>query len=143
MTEKGDWLSRHLLRCVDILLMKNPERTVLGVLLGITLSFLSKLFEPSLVKIDSISLAKVHVWEFISLGILAIHFPYVISKIIRKPRINDDVDEVISLIEKSNFSEKEKRQMYRNLVNKCISSLSLEQKNRLIFDSASDLSMDD
>lgn len=142
MTERTDRVSRHLLRYIDILMLRNPERTVLGILLGVVLSFLFKLFEPFLEKMDFLSLAKVQLWEYVSFGVLVIHLPYVLWSIIRKPSINDEVDEVIRLIERSNFIEKEKRQMYRNLVNKCINNLSMEKKRQLKFDAASELSVD-
>lgn len=134
MTEKTDRISRRLLRYIDILMLKNPERTVLGVLLGVVVSFLFKLFEPYLSKIDILNLAKLQLWEFISFGVIIVHIPYLLWSIIRKPLINDEVDDVIRLIESGNFSEKEKRQMYRNLVNKCVNSLSLGKKRQLKHD---------
>lgn len=134
MTEREDNISRQILRCIDILMLKNPERTVLGLLLGVVLSFLSKLFEPILIKVEYINIANIQYWEWIPFGIVIVHLPYILWSIIRKPFVNDEVDDIIRFIEKSNFSEKEKRIVYRNLVNKCIENITLDDKNYIELD---------
>lgn len=126
MTPKEDNISRKVLYYVDVLMLKNPERTVLGFLLGLVLSFLSQLLKPALLKIEAISLTNIQPWEYIPVGVIIVHLPYILWSMFRKPFFNDEVDEVIRLVEHSNFSDKEKRNIYRNLVNKCTENLFLE-----------------
>lgn len=127
MTNFEERISRLILRLIDVLLLRNPERTVMGVLLGIVFAFLTTLFHPVLIKVELFDITSAPKWGWIPLGILVVHLPMVVWNIVHKPTMNDEVDEIIRLIEKGNFTDSEKRQMYRNLIQQCISSVDLKR----------------
>lgn len=127
MTNFEDKISRLVLSSVDILLLKNPERTILGTFLGLVFAFLSRLFKPALKQIEFIDVSAAPIWGWIPLGIIVVHLPMVLWGIFHKPAVNDEIDEIIQLIEKGRFSKIEKRQIYRNLVNQCVSNMTLKK----------------
>ena len=131
-----DKVTRVILQCVDILLLRNTERTVLGILLGITLGFLAHLFSPAFKASDIIDVSQAPLWGWVPFGIIIVHMPMILWDIFHKPNVNDDIDTIIRLIEEGNFAESEKRQIYRNLVTRCVSQLSTtgnftDTKNKL------------
>lgn len=126
MTDSEDRSNRLLLRAINILLLNNPERTVLGVLLGIVFSFLFKLFAPTLKTIKSIDVIGAPEVGWVALGIILLNLPTVLAKIVRPPKINEQVDALTRLIEQGNFSDAEKRRMYRDLVCKVLANVTLK-----------------
>lgn len=134
MTNTEEKINRIWLKLVNVLLLKNPERTVLGVLLGVVFSFFSKIFTPLLEKIQYIDISKAPTWGWIPLGIVFMNLPVIVSLIRKKPRINEKVDEVTKIIEEGNFSEVERRRMYRNLVSECVKNVSLHKNFAEEFD---------
>lgn len=127
MTNFEDKITRLVLSSVDILLLKNPERTILGTFLGLVFAFLSRLFRPAIKQIEFIDLSAAPIWGWIPLGIILIHLPMVFWGIFHRPAVNDEIDEILKLIEKGQFSKIEKRQIYRNLVNHCVSNMALKK----------------
>jgi len=118
--------SKLSLKLINILLFKNPERTVLGVLLGFCFSFCARLFSPALKKIEYINIDNAPDWGWVALGLILINLPKVCSNICSKPKINEYIDEISELIEAGNFSESEKRLIYRNLVSQCVKNVTLK-----------------
>jgi len=112
------------LRTVDILLLKNPERTALGVMLGFSMDGLLRLFEPTLAY-HHITLGHAGWWCFLSLGIVVVHLPFILWSVRHRPRLTDEIEGLIGLIEATNIGDLEKRQAYRLVVNKCIDQFSL------------------
>lgn len=120
-------ISRIIIKVIDVLLLQNPERTVLGVAVGSIFAFFSRLFYPVLKKVDIIDIENTPLWGWIPIGIVVINIPLILWKIITKPRVNDGIDEVLRLIEQGNFTEIEKRSIYRKLINQCILNVTLNQ----------------
>ena len=118
------------LKAVSVLLLKNPERTVLGGVLGLALSFLFKLFSPALKSVSMINIQEASDYGWMAIGIILLYLPIIYDKLTKRPKINDEIDQVICLIEESNFSEPEKRNMYRELVNNILSTVSLQSTLR-------------
>jgi hypothetical protein len=116
-----------LLRAFDILLLKNPERTALGVMLGFSLDGLVSLFEPTLMD-HHITLGHIGWWCYLSLGLVTVHLPFIFWSVRHKPVISDEIEGLIGLIEATNIGELEKRQAYRKVVNKCIDEFSLSSR---------------
>jgi hypothetical protein len=127
MTSFEDNVSRLVLSFIDILLLKNPERTILGTFLGLVFAFLVRLFGPAIKRIEFIDPSAAPIWGWIPLGIILIHLPMVIWDIFHRPEINDEIDGIIKFIEKGQFSEIEKRLIYRNLVNQCVKNMTLRK----------------
>lgn len=120
-------LSRIILKAINILLIKYPERTGYGILLGSVLYFFTRLFSPLLKNKSFIDIEAAPFWGWIPLGIILTHFPFVIWSFFHKSKIDDNIDSIISVIEKSNTTEIEKRQLFRKLINKCVSNVILKE----------------
>ena len=63
MKKSGEISSLVIERALDILLMKHPVRTAIGVMLGLTLSLLASLFSPVLAKVGMVGVANVRDWQ--------------------------------------------------------------------------------
>ncbi|AMX17733.1 hypothetical protein IEC338SC_0554 [Acinetobacter pittii] len=127
MTEKVDLYSKFISQGLDVLFTKYPTRTGLGIILGSVLSFITNLFRPFLEKIESIDFNTAPWWGWLSIGLIIMHIPTIISVFQQNSIGNDRVDQALELIEKGNFSKNERRQHYRNLIEKVTVDLALSQ----------------
>lgn len=127
MNKEIDQITRFLNRALDILLAKYPARTGLGVVLGLFISFILDLFKPALQKLEWIDYSAAPWWGGLTLGILAMHAPTIISLFRAKSIGNEEVDKVLALIEAGNFSEEERRTRFREIVVTFANQLSINQ----------------
>ncbi|MGX9726059.1 MAG: hypothetical protein ACTFAK_01690 [Candidatus Electronema sp. VV] len=126
--DQVDLITRVASQLLDILLMKYPTRTGLGLVLGSIFSFAVQLFAPALRSIKYMDFASSPWWGWLSLGVLVMHTPTVVSAFRQKPIGNDAVDQAMELIERGNFSPTEKRRQYRLLVEKVANAAALKQE---------------
>lgn len=130
MTEKADLFSKLISQGLDVLFAKYPTRTGLGVILGCALSFFTKLFGPVLQQIDIADFDATPWWGWITVGLIIMHIPTIFSVFMQKSIGNDTVDQALELIERGDFSKSERRQLYRNLIEKVSVSLALSPNTR-------------
>lgn len=123
-----DDTTRILNRALDVVFAKYPARTGLGVVLGCALLFLSRLFDPALRTITFANFAGAPWWGWIIVGVLVMHSP-TIKQIFRQKPVGDDaIDKALDLIERGNFTKAERRQQYRNLIEKVSANVALTQQ---------------
>lgn len=127
MNDLKDRLTYITNRALDLLLTKHPARTSIGVVLGMAVAVLVELFLPVLKTVQFANFAGVPKWGWIPVGILVAHLPTLFSFVTTKPTSNEVIDEIMTLIEKGNFSKTEKRQQYRLLISKVSENLALNQ----------------
>ena len=127
MSNAIDKVSAAALRLLDALLLRNPERTAIGGMLGLSLHGLFGILRPLLSE-KGIVIGQVDWWASLSLGIVIVHLPFLIWSIRRRPLISDELESLIKLIESTNIGEQEKRSAYRKVVNKCIEEFSLSSR---------------
>jgi hypothetical protein len=125
-----DSASRLLNRALDIIFAKYPARTGLGVILGCTLGFFVRLFAPALKNITVADFAGAPWWGWLTLGILVMHSPTILSLFKQKPIGNDYVDQALNLIERGNFTEAENRRQLRNLIERVSNNVALTQTTK-------------
>lgn len=126
----GDTFSLILNRALDIIFAKYPARTGLGVILGGFLYFTAALFGPALKQLWFIDVGGSPAIGWPCGGILVMHIPTIVS-IFRQPSIgNNSIDQALDLIERGNFSPAEKRQHYRNVIERFTSSVALNKEMR-------------
>jgi hypothetical protein len=113
-------------RVLAIGLMKYPARTGLGVALGGTLAMLVRLLEPSFGAAWHINFAAVPYWGWFAPGILLMHLPTIRSALKQQQMGNDQVDLVLQLIDRANFTPAERRQQYRLLINRVRDSVQIQ-----------------
>jgi hypothetical protein len=121
-------ISAVALRALDALLLRNPERTALGVMLGFTCHGALSLIAPALA-LRHMPVNNVEWWECLTFGVVIVHLPFLLWSVRHKPLISDELESLFQLIESSNIGELEKRQAYRRVVNKCIEEFSLSTRS--------------
>jgi hypothetical protein len=124
LSQAGNKASATALRLLDALLFRNPERTAIGVAVGLAIDGIVGVFWPLLAS-KGIHLGRPDWWASVSIGLVLVHLPFVIWPIRNKPLINDELESLMQLIESTNIGELEKQAAYRKLVNKCIDDFSL------------------
>jgi hypothetical protein len=122
--------SRILNRALDVIFAKYPARTGLGVILGCTLGFATRLFAPALKSIAFADFAGAPWWGWVTLGILIMHSPTIASLFTQKAIGNDTIDQALDLIDRGNFTQAERRQQYRNLIERVSSNVALTQPTK-------------
>jgi hypothetical protein len=115
------------LRILDALLVRNPERTAVGVAIGFGIDGVLGVFQPLMVS-RGLDLSRFEWWASVCLGLVLVHLPFVVWSVRHKPLISDELESLIKLIERTNIGELEKRTAYRRVVNKCIDEFSLRSK---------------
>lgn len=125
MTEKIDFCTKLISQGLDVLFAKYPTRTGLGVIFGAVLYFFTKLFSPFLEKIEIVDFNSTPWWGWLTVGLIIMHIPTIFSAFKQNSIGNDVVDQALELIERGDFSKAERRQHYRNLIEKVSSSLAL------------------
>jgi hypothetical protein len=130
MTDKTDLWTKVLSKAIDIIFVKYPTRTSLGVILGGFCDFLVQFFSPTLKSITYFNFAGSPRWGWWLLGILLLHIPTIISSFRRKLVGNDAIDQLLELIERGDFTKTEKRRQYRKLIEKVSNNVALNQETQ-------------
>jgi hypothetical protein len=128
--DKVDKWTLVLSRALDIIFVKYPARTGLGVILGCTISFLVRLLEPTLRTITFADFAGAPWWGWLPLGIFLMHLPTVASMFRQRLIGDDSIDQALELIERGDFTRAERRQHYRNLIERVASGVALSKETQ-------------
>lgn len=123
-TESTKRASAGALRLLDVLFLRNPERTAVGATLGFALHGAFGVFQP-LISAKGFPLGDWEWWASMSTGVVLVHLPFILWSVRTRPLISDELDALIELIESTNIGALEKRTAYRRVVNKCIEEFSL------------------
>lgn len=124
MRSAVDKASAVATRLLDALVLRNPERTAVGGMLGLSLYGLFGILRPLLAQ-EGVSLGEIDWWVSMCFGVVIVHLPFVVWSVRRRPLISDELESLMELIESTNIGEAEKRSSYRKVVNKCIEEFSL------------------
>jgi hypothetical protein len=107
-------------RALDIVLIKYPARTGLGVVIGLCLHLVVDFFQPALRTVPYIDATGLAWWQWLAPGLLIMHLPTIATLFKQKSIGNDEIDQALELIARGNFSPAEKRQQYRLLISRII-----------------------
>jgi hypothetical protein len=113
-----DQATRFLYATLNVLLLRSPERTALGTLLGVAIHAFIKIFQPLLARLVLVDLQVVGIVEFMALGIVIIHVPNLRRFLRRGSEVGDSVEAALSTIRKAKregMSEVAARSMYLQL----------------------------
>ncbi|WP_129780667.1 hypothetical protein [Peristeroidobacter soli] len=115
-----DRVSLWVDRCIDVILMKYPARTGLGVILGMALHFVAERLHPALEAFRFVDFNDVTWWQWLAPGLIIMHLP-TIALLFKQPSIgNPQIDQALELIERGNFSPTERRRQYRRLIDNVV-----------------------
>lgn len=125
MNSLQDSFSRFALRTLEVMFRRYPARTFLGLLIGLALHW----FLSSLEAISSIHVlggSPLVSWTgCLAVGLLIGNARLLSSIFTRSPLWSEQVSDLLEIIDKSNFSEEEKRRHIRKLIGKCLDDLAL------------------
>lgn len=122
-------ITEKINHALDILLAKHPERTSIGIAIGVMLGFLNNILQPLLKKWNTIiDVSNTSVWGWISIGIVFMHIPTIIHQFRKISIENDSLDQILNLIERGDFTPLEKRQHYRDLIARASKNIAFNKK---------------
>lgn len=130
MSDKVDILTKLLNQALDVLFAKYPTRTGLGVILGGVFWFLTKLFSPLLRDFTAIDINNNSLWGWLFVGMVIMHMPTIISAFRQNSIGNEEIDQALELINRGNFTNIERRQLFRNLIEKVCNKIALSATTR-------------
>jgi hypothetical protein len=107
-------------RCIDVILMKYPARTGLGVILGMALHFIAERLHPTLQAVHFLDFSNVPWWHWLAPGLIIMHLPTIVVLFRQSPIGHPQIDQALELIERGNFSPTEKRRQYRRLIDRVV-----------------------
>lgn len=119
MKEDTDFVTRLLLKILNILFMYNILGTCYGCLLGIFLLSLQDVLAVYISVIGSIKW-----YGFIAFGVLAFNITTMTIRKYEDPDIEKRLKYIKEIIKESNFSEQEKRTIWRETVSSIIKDFS-------------------
>jgi hypothetical protein len=115
-------------KALDIIFIKYPARTSLGVVIGIAAKFLIDLSSAFIVVPQEILDSSIFGWA--CLGLLTLHVQTIKSLAKNAPLGDETLETALKLIEMGNFSEEERRQHYRNLVERVSKAVALNAQTK-------------
>jgi len=115
-----DFWTGNASRALNAFYMRDAVRTPLGFVFGSALSSLSVLFEPALREIPYVDFSAMQWWSWLPLGVAIMHIPTIV-KLLKRPSAGSyTMDTLFELIDRGDFSEAEKRQHFRRLVERFV-----------------------
>lgn len=114
----------------DILFVRNPVSTGMGVLFGGVLHFLVNLFSPLLDQVKVISFATVNLLHYIALGV----FGFNINNLRKRNRVSEAIEAALKLIneneEKRLISNKEAIKQRKELISTAVETAKINAMGR-------------
>lgn len=109
--DKFDTLSKTLSNALNFLFLHNPKYTSFGIVFGVFLYGIRGFFVLNIPSID-----KIEWYAFIALGVMLFNIPNISKKYNMNPSIETHIAYLQKIQKEGNFSEKEKRQQWRDLI---------------------------
>lgn len=127
-------------RSINVLFVANPAGTSVGVFIGIVLDGVFGFISPLFKGIEIFNSSAVKVWHFIGLGVVLMNLPTYLRRKEIDPSILNAIKYIEEQKEKGRISEWQAKQMYVNLHQKVLESVTLndaanEKLNMLAADS--------
>lgn len=114
-------------KSINILFVSNPQGTSLGVLIGVVLDALLGLASPILKTVEALNFGAIKMWHLIGLGVASINIPIYL----RRKEVDQSIVKAIEYIEEQKkngtISDWQAKQMYVNLHNKVLESVTLDK----------------
>lgn len=132
-------VTEFIRKSINILFVSNPRGTSLGVLIGVILDALLGLASPILKTVEALNFGAIKMWHLIALGVGSMNLP----SYLRRKEVDQSIVKAIEYIEEQkkngSISDWQAKQMYVNLHNKVIESVTLDQGTQNTTSSLSEL----
>lgn len=109
--DKADKTTSLVERALDMLLIRNPTKTGLGILIGVVLHTVS----DNLIRVTKIAVT-LPIYFWIALSILALNFHNLFTHHAIDEELETQMHYIEEVQKKGNFTEREKRQQWRDYV---------------------------
>ncbi|WP_100636071.1 hypothetical protein [Marinomonas sp. ef1] len=134
-----EFVTEFIRKSINILFVSNPRGTSLGVLIGVILDALLGLASPILKTVEALSFGAIKMWHLIALGVVSMN----LSSYLRRKEVDQSIVKAIEYIEEQkkngSISDWQAKQMYVNLHNKVLESVTLDQGTQNTTSSLSEL----
>lgn len=127
MSQLADKLSHSIRVSTDILFVKNPMGTSLGIFFGIILQGLISLFETFYQINNKFISDKFGALYTIALGIFAFNIKPYLTRNKVSPQILEAIDHIDKLYRKGEITKIEKKSYYRQLINATVHNATFNQ----------------
>jgi hypothetical protein len=134
-----EFITEFIRKSINILFVSNPRGTSLGVLIGVILDALLGLASPLLRTVEALNFGAIKMWHLIGVGVVSMNLP----SYLRRKEVDQSIVNAIEYIEEQKkngaISDWQARQMYVNLHNKVLESVTLDQGTQDITSSLEEL----
>ncbi|HHQ4476161.1 hypothetical protein ACK34T_05985 [Aeromonas veronii] len=115
-----DEVTSFIKMSTDILFVKNPVSTSMGVFFGIVLHGLISLLAPFFAIFEGIRSSTLTIFHFVALGVFGFNFPNYVNR----HKIKPELEEAIALIERQvsegKLTKADAKHQYRLLISKAV-----------------------
>lgn len=123
-----DSITKHLKMVTDILLVKNPVGTSMGILFGVVAHGIFGMVSPIIQSIDSIKIEALNALHFIAAGV----FGFNVKSWKNQHKVSLEIENAIAFINEQErngiISEFEAKQQYRELVSKAVENVVVKSQ---------------
>lgn len=120
-------VTEFIRKSINILFVSNPRGTSLGVLIGVILDALLGLASPILKTVEALNFGAIKMWHLICLGVFSMNLP----SYLRRKEVDPSIAKAIEYIEEQKkngtISDWQAKQMYVNVHNKVLESVTLDK----------------
>lgn len=124
-----DRLTGFVDKVMDLLLMNSPNRTGLGVAIGLSVHVLILVLEPVLINFTQLNLTRLPIWAWPVLGIVVMNLRGIMSSLRDDSVGNEQIDLAIKVISKAKMPPAAERHQYILLIAKVIDGLKVSPKS--------------
>lgn len=128
MTAMDRW-TQLLGKVPDLLLMNSPNRTGLGVAVGLALHVLILICEPMLSTFTQLNLTRLPLWGLPVLGIVLMNLRAIKCSLTEDSVGSEEVDVAIKVIERARMSPAAARHQYILLIAKVIERIKVKHES--------------
>lgn len=123
--------TKYLTFSIDFLFLKQPARTSIGFIFGVSINILFKMFAAWSSIIQTILDAKIPFWQYGLLGIVFFHIPSMIGLLFnRYNHLSEAEEKALAMIKALNIPDFQKQEMFLRIVEKVLERVELKPELR-------------
>lgn len=122
-------LTEFVDKVMDLFLMNSPNRTGLGVAIGLSIHALILVLEPALTNFPQLNLTGLPLWAWPVLGIVVMNLRAIRSALKEDSVGNEQIDLAIRIINRAKMSPGAERHQYVLLIAKVIEDLKVSPRS--------------
>ncbi|PFA02701.1 hypothetical protein [Bacillus cereus] len=125
-----DKISAYLYKSIDIMLLRQPEKTAYGIVLGIVLIGVKNVAAELTTGNIKSAIYNFNTISVFCLGIILVRIDILFKREPLKKDVIIKLNTLKAIIKEGNFTQKEQRELYRNLIQNISSDLDLGENKK-------------